>query len=110
MSVDLVPHSEPPVRNLPTAALNVAMLAGLDSFVVANGPTGLPVADIRSWVQGGGTLILTDKAGTLMEDLGVVPDGSVAMHKAYVGFVDFANRTDPLNQGLRGVASQTFDT
>jgi hypothetical protein len=32
------------------------------------------------------------------------------MHTAYVGYVDFLNRTDPLNQNLRGVASQTFDT
>ena len=32
------------------------------------------------------------------------------MAKHYVGFVDFGDRSHPLNAGLRGVASQTYDT
>lgn len=109
---DLNDHSSQPLLKLPAEALSGEVLDTLDSLVVANGPTGVDVDvdRVRSFVQDGGTLILTDKAGTLLEDLGVVPAGSVKMHTAYVGFVEFLNRTDPLNQGLRGVASQTFDT
>jgi hypothetical protein len=32
------------------------------------------------------------------------------MDEHYVGFVDFGDRSHPLNAGLRGVASQTYDT
>jgi hypothetical protein len=32
------------------------------------------------------------------------------MTRQYVGYVDFGDRTLPLNAGLRGVASQTYDT
>ena len=91
-------------------------LAPYDSVVLANDamPEGDDraawVAQLRRWVEAGGNLIVTDAAAPILADLGLVSAGDVAMHKAYVGFVDFGDRSDPLNAGLRGVARQTYDT
>ena len=65
---------------------------------------------LRRFVQGGGTLVVTDGAAPVLADLNLVAPDDVRMDEQYVGFVDFADRTQPLNRGLRGVASQTYDT
>ncbi len=68
------------------------------------------VAQLKAWVQAGGNLIVTDAAAPILADLGLVGADDVAVDNAYVGFVDFGDRGDPLNTGLRGVARQTYDT
>ncbi|HVE73675.1 MAG TPA: M14 family zinc carboxypeptidase [Mycobacteriales bacterium] len=89
-------------------------LAGFDSVVLADnamperGSRAAWVAKLRQFVSGGGNLVVTDGAAPILVDLGLTPD--VGMKPAYVGFVTFSDRTQPLNRGLRGVASQTFDT
>lgn len=91
-----------------------ALLDGFDSLVLADDPMpedGDPAAwgaALRRFVDGGGNLILTDASLMLLEDLGLAPDGSVAMRRADVGFADFVDG-HALNAGLRGVASQTYD-
>lgn len=110
---DLNDHSSAPVRRLRAEALNGEVLDTIESLVIANGP--LPddpgfYATLRSFVEGGGNLVLTDAAMQALGEMGVVSEDKIRMHKAYVGYVDFLNRTDELNQNLRGVASQTFDT
>ena len=66
---------------------------------------------LRRWVRGGGNLIVTDAAAKpALSRLGLVPESAISMEKHYVGFVDFGDRSHPLNAGLRGVASQTYDT
>lgn len=61
-------------------------------------------------MQDGGNLIVTDAAAPILADLGLVGSQDVGVDNAYVGFVDFGDRGDPLNAGLRGVARQTYDT
>ncbi len=91
-------------------------LSSFDSVILANDamPEGTDrpawVARLRAWVEAGGNLIVTDAAAPILADLGLVQAGDIAVHKAYVGLVDFGNRSDALNQGLRGVARQTYDT
>jgi hypothetical protein len=63
-------------------------------------------------VDGGGNLLLTDAALQALPHLldGIAAD-DIQMTKSYVGSVEnFTDREHPLNSGLRGVASQTFDT
>jgi hypothetical protein len=66
---------------------------------------------LKRWVRRGGNLIVTDAAAKpALSRLGLVPESAISMEKHYVGFVDFGDRSHPLNAGLRGVASQTYDT
>lgn len=81
-----------------------------DSAMPEKGSRSAWVRQLRGFVQRGGNLVVTDGAAPVLADLGLVGSGDVAMDERYVGFVDFGDRTLPLNAGLRGVASQTFDT
>ena len=92
-------------------------LADFDSIVLANDP--MPegtdeaawYAALKAFVQGGGNLVVTDAAAPALARLGLVPEDAITSANHYVGFVDFpADRSHPLNRGLRGVASQTYDT
>ena len=67
-------------------------------------------ADLRRWVDRGGTLVVTDGAVQGLAKMGLLDKSAITMDKHYVGFVDFTDRDDPLTEGLRGVASQTYDT
>ena len=90
-----------------------------DSLVITVEAVPEPIADrgawmalLRGWVQQGGNLVLTDAALQVLPELvdGLAP-GDVQRTIAYVGSVEnFTDRSHPLNAGLRGVASQTFDT
>ena len=65
---------------------------------------------LKRWVRRGGNLVVTDAAAPALSTLGLVPESAISMERHYVGFVDFGDRSHPLNAGLRGVASQTYDT
>ena len=65
---------------------------------------------LKRWVRRGGNLIVTNAAAQpALSTLGLVPESAISMAKHYVGFVDFGDHSHPLNAGLRGVASQTYD-
>ena len=81
-----------------------------DSVMPERGSRSTWVAMLRDFVSRGGTLVVTDGAAPVLAELGLVPAASVARTEQYVGSVDFGDRTLALNQGLRGVASQTYDT
>ncbi len=92
-------------------------LKRLDSIVLANdampekGNEKRYFGNLKKWVEKGGNLIVTDAAVSALVDLGVLKKGDVSVTKHYVGSVeDFVDREHPLNKGLRGVASQTYDT
>ena len=93
-----------------------AKLSKYKSIVLANNamPEGRNAAawfrKLKRWTKRGGNLIVTDAAATALDDLGLVPESAITMAEHYVGFVDFGDRSHPLNAGLRGVASQTYDT
>jgi hypothetical protein len=110
---DLNDHADAPLDRIEPAALDATDLSGYDSLVLANGPLPEDPAfydALEAFVRGGGNLIVTDAAAKALTEVAGIAADKIAMHKAYVGYVDFLNRTDALNQGLRGVASQTFDT
>ena len=87
-----------------------------DSLVLANDALPEPAdeqkwfAQLRQWVDDGGNLIVTDAAAKALTGLGLIAADQVTSAKHYVGFVDFTDRSHPLNAGLRGVARQTYDT
>ena len=70
-------------------------LSGLKSLVVAD--QELPAeftSGIRSWVQGGGNLVLTDGSLKLLPDLTSIPASAVEQRTVYVGSVAFAEEED----------------
>ncbi len=116
---DLNKYATQPLEKLriPEVLEEPTLLDGLDSIVLAD--NDMPEGDDRepwlalltSFVEGGGNLIVTDGAAPVIADLvdGIEP-AHVTMQNSNVGFVDFPeDRTHPLNAGLRGIASQTYD-
>lgn len=91
-------------------------LSRFDTVVLADdampekGSRSAWVRALNRFVVGGGNLVVTDGAAPVLAELGLVAPDDVEMTEKYVGYVDFGDRTLPLNAGLRGVASQTYDT
>ena len=92
-------------------------LGDFDSLVLANDAMPEPAnaaryyAKLARWVRGGGNLIVTDAAVQALPRLGVLTPEDITVEAGYVGSVEqFTDRAHPLNAGLRGVASQTYDT
>lgn len=94
-------------------------LAGLDTLVMIN--PGLPVdpdgafdqaaaiARIRAWVEGGGNLILTDEALTLLDEFGIVQASSVTKSMFGAGHIDTPPTfSDAYTLGLHPTDSQTY--
>lgn len=107
-----------PVR-VPSVQAGAANLNDFDSLVISDHAIPEAVADaaawyaqLRDWVEQGGNLVLTDGALQALAHLvDGISDQDVRRTAAYVGSVEtFTDRAHPLNAGLRGVASQTFDT
>ena len=102
----------------PDIAAGRVDLTRYDSLVLADkafpeGVTEGPyLAALRTWVEAGGNLIVTDGAAPILTKLGVVTNEEdvVRSDGRYVGYVDFTDRGLELNKGLRGVARQTYDS
>jgi hypothetical protein len=116
---DLSAHAERPLTALTVEEIlaDPSGLADLDSLILSDEVMpgdGDPVAwaaTLQGFVQGGGNLVLLDGAARLLSDLGLVDRSEITMTPRYVGAVgQFTDRSHPLNAGLRGIASQTFDT
>ena len=116
---DLNQYSSAPLTKLrvPEILEDPTLIQGLDSIVLANNAmpegsdSGAWLALLKDFVESGGNLIVTDAAASVIADLvdGIDPE-HISMQKSNVGFVDFPDdRSHPLNAGLRGVASQTYD-
>lgn len=116
---DLNEHASKPLEKLrvPQLLANPKKLNGLESLVLADNdmPEGKNraawVKILKSFVARGGNLIVTDGAAPVLADLvdGIKPT-DITMAKFDVGHVDFPeDRSHPLNAGLRGIASQTYD-
>ena len=115
---DLAEAADGPVEpvRVPDVLAGTADLSAYESLVLAD--DAMPEGDdraawveaLRSFVTAGGNLVVTDAAAPVLAELDLVGAADVGVAKRYVGYVDFADRALPLNAGLRGVASQTYDT
>ncbi|HEX9890528.1 MAG TPA: M14 family zinc carboxypeptidase [Actinomycetota bacterium] len=91
-------------------------LASFDSLILANeampepGDATAYYGLLKDWVEAGGNLVVTDAAVSGLAEMGLIPTSAVTSQKHYVGYVDFGDRSHPLNAGLRGVARQTYDS
>src|SRR3954452_19094664 len=82
-------------------------LPSLATLAIADqqpGDTGV----LKSFVENGGNLVLTDRALQLLPALGVGKAGDVAQGYGYVGYADL-DLGDPLTKGLTKYARQTYD-
>ena len=94
-----------------------ARLRRFDSLVLANDAMPQPgdadryFSRLRSWVERGGNLVLTDAAVGALPRMGLLPESAIDSIKRYVGYADFgSDRKHALEANLRGVASQTYDS
>jgi hypothetical protein len=101
-------------------ARSASALDALDSLVLADvavpkDAQGRPVdraayfRNLKSWVQRGGNLVLTDKAVHALVDLGLVEDGAVEDLEVYQPYSDIDDFADPLVAGLRANARQLVE-
>jgi hypothetical protein len=69
-------------------------------------------AALRAYAEAGGTLIVTDEGLQLLPALtdDAITAADVSSRNAYVGAVQEFVGSDGMNAGLRGIASQTYDT
>ena len=82
-------------------------LRTVDSFVISDTSTR-NVAALKDFVKGGGNLVLTDGALTMLDDLTGLDGDAVRKGYAYVGYSDL-DREHPLTEGLYDRARQMFD-
>jgi hypothetical protein len=95
---------------------NPALLSTYDSLVLADrakpepGDDAAWAAALRSFVTGGGNLIVTDGAAPILDELFEdITAADITRRNANVGYADFTEGAHHLNENLRGVASQTYD-
>ena len=88
-------------------------LSGYDNLVVAGSAYRLldapQKASLKAWVEAGGTLLATDEAIRLLEDLGLAKPGSVEVNLTYAGHTNFVDKEHPLARNVRGLARQTYE-
>jgi hypothetical protein len=116
---DLSRFTTEPLRRVAPGRVAAGALEGLDSLVISDNafpvdeetpgydPAAM-VASLKAWVEGGGNLVLTDGAMTLLVDLGLVLPGSVQMAKYNAGHIDIDDFGHTFTDGLPATASQTF--
>jgi hypothetical protein len=115
---DLNKYADEPLDavRVPEVVADPTILDHYDSIVLTDDPKPEP-ADSNAWsdalrgfVERGGNLVVTDGAAPIIADVvDPITSEDITMQRADVGFADFGDRTHPLNAGLRGVASQTYD-
>jgi hypothetical protein len=116
---DLDEHAERPITPLRVEEIlaDPTVLDGVDSLILSDevmpgeGSLDAWIVALDEWVRAGGNLVVLDGAARILPELGVVSESDVTVAKHYVGAVGtFTDRSHPLNAGLRGIASQTYDT
>ncbi|MGH2753262.1 MAG: M14 family zinc carboxypeptidase [Actinomycetota bacterium] len=63
-------------------------------------------ANLRSWVESGGNLVLTDRALHVLGSIGYVPEDAVKDIKVYQPHANFSDFEHPMVEGLRANARQ----
>ena len=100
--------------NATTIAASANSLNHLDTLVLADivvpaegsyDPAAF-YANLKSWVESGGNLVLTDRSLHVLEGIGFVPAESVTDIKVYQPYANIADPDHPMVEGLRGNARQ----
>ncbi len=100
---------------LAPADLAAGALGGYDALAIAGSAwrtiesDAAAIAAVRSFVEEGGHVLLTDEGLAALVALGAAPEGSVDVFDAYAGHANLVARDDPLVAGVRGIARQTFE-
>ncbi len=116
---DLGEFADTPLRAVNSADVAAGGTDGLDAFVLTTWPpppdaegrpvdAGATAQALKAFAEAGGDLILTDKALKLLEQLSIVPAGSVTTSLWQAGHVDVEDFDDAYTQGLHTTASQTY--
>jgi hypothetical protein len=66
-------------------------------------------ANLRAWVEGGGNLVLTDRAIHGLVDLGVVADGATQDISVYQPYANIVDREHEMAAGLRSNSRQLVE-
>ena len=112
-------RSSRPLRKVWSNQVYRSGLDGLDTFVIADRPfprtrAGTKPAAARmgralkSFVRGGGNLILTDRAVRLLGPLGVVAKSEVSRQLYNAGHLNITDFSDAFAAGVHHTASQTY--
>lgn len=97
-----------------------SVLDQVDTLVLADvalpqDPQGRPVdagayyTNLRSWVERGGNLVLTDKALHALGSMGVVPPSAVQNINVYQPYANIRDLSHPMVEGLRANARQLVE-
>jgi len=70
---------------------------------------GAYYGNLKAWVQGGGNLVLTDRALHALEAMAIVPSGKVSDIKLYQPYSDITDFSAPLVRRLRQNARQLVE-
>ncbi|MGH2753161.1 MAG: M14 family zinc carboxypeptidase [Actinomycetota bacterium] len=65
---------------------------------------------LRSWVQGGGNLVLTDRSLHALAGMGLVEDSAIQDIEVYQPYTDIQDFEHPMVEGLRPNARQLVET
>ncbi len=93
--------------DLTSERFDTLVIAGSAAERVIDDPEA--ISAVRTYVEEGGNLVLTDRALQLLGPLGVVEDGAVEERIAYAGYTNFEDREAPLAEGIRGLARQLYE-
>lgn len=109
---DTSKYSTLPFRRVnPSQAVDGRTLSTLDTLVLVNNPlpsdaTGTAAdpatyyASLRSFVENGGNLVLTDGAIRALVGMGIISEADVKYGIGYVGYIDIQDTADPLVAGV----------
>jgi hypothetical protein len=111
-----------PFQEIPSGevATDPKVLDRLDTLVLADvampiDTKGRPVdkaayfANVKSWVERGGNLVLTDKALHALEEMGLVEAGAVKDITVYQPYANFKDFEHPMTKGLKTNARQLVE-
>lgn len=116
---DLSRYSKRRLTSVDVNQVRARTLASLDTFVVSGGPfprdrKGRPapkkrvVRALKGFVEGGGNLVLTDRALKLLPRLGIVPTAAVTKQIHNAGHIDIEEPEDRYLKKVHTTASQTY--
>ncbi len=97
------------------ASITADSLGNYDTLIIAGSAyaqvnrSAPALAAIKSWVEKGGNLLVTDAATQALSDLGLVTSGSVQEGRTYMGYTDVIDRAHPMAAKMIGFSRQTYE-